>query len=138
MKGLLADVNVQGHLPWLERLIKSIDLWEILVGEGIRLATFADLGLDPGLDDRTLWQNCQQDGWVLFTNDKNNDGPDSLQATIDDLWEVGKLPVLTLSNQGRFVRDGVYAKRVAADIAELLVGIKSGDPLDRPRIFVPV
>ena len=138
MRGLLADVNVQGHLPWLIALLKSIDLWAILIEEGIRFETFADHGLPPRLDDRTLWQFCQSNGWLLFTNDKNNDDPDSLQATMTDTWRVGHLPVLTLSNQGKFVRDREYANRVAGQIAEILIDLRLGGPRDQPRIFVPI
>ena len=137
MKGLLADINVQGHLPHLRGALQSIGLWTLLAEAGIRFETFADHDLPTNLDDRSLWQFCQAEGWVLFTNDKNNDGPDSLQATIDDSWKPGLLPVLTLANQGRFVREGSYTQLVANEVADLLFGIMSGEPLDRPRIFVP-
>jgi hypothetical protein len=30
MQGLLADVNVEGHLPYLRRLLESRDLWLII------------------------------------------------------------------------------------------------------------
>jgi hypothetical protein len=138
MQGLLADVNVQGHLSHLRHCLESMDLWDMLAGEGIRFETFADHNLPRDLDDRPLWNFCQSNGWVLFTNDKNNDDSDSLQATLDDSWKVGHLPVLTLSNQGKFVRDGLYTRQVASDTAELLLDIKLGGPLYRPRIFIPI
>ena len=37
MPGLLADVNVQGHLPYLERLIEGLGLLEILRELGLTL-----------------------------------------------------------------------------------------------------
>src|SRR5436305_13235076 len=66
MPGLLADVNVQGHLPYLRRLMEGLGLLEILTEMGLSLVTFPDLGLDGGIDDRTLWHYCQADNWVLF------------------------------------------------------------------------
>lgn len=56
MRGLLADVNVQGHLPYLRRLMEEQGLMEILTEEGVSLVIFPDLGLDRGTDDRTLWR----------------------------------------------------------------------------------
>jgi hypothetical protein len=74
---------------------------------------------------------------VLFTENRNDDGPNSLQATLVDSWRNGHLPVLTLASKGRFERDLVYAERVAADVAELLFGLAEGQYLDQQRIYVP-
>jgi hypothetical protein len=62
MPGLLADVNVQGHLPYLRRLMEGQGLLEILTEMGISLATFPDLGLDRSMNDRELWNYCQDNG----------------------------------------------------------------------------
>jgi hypothetical protein len=138
MQGLLADVNVEGHLPYLRRLLESRDLWMILVEFNVRLATFRDLQFPRDLDDRALWNRCQQDGWVLFTENRNDDGPDSLHATLSDSWRGGQLPVLTLSSKGTFERDPEYAARVADTVADLLFGIAGAEQFcDQPRIYVP-
>ena len=138
MQGLLADVNVQGHLPYLHHLLEALGLWTVLMELNLRLVTFRDLQLPRDLDDRLLWNHCQHDGWVLFTENRNHDGPDSLQATLMDSWRTGDLPVSTLSNKGRFEHDRQYANRLATDVAELLFGITQEQYLDRPRILVPI
>lgn len=138
MRGMLADVNVQGHMLYLRRLLESVGLWSVLAQVSLELATFAELGLPPNLDDRALWNFCQDQGWVLFTENRNHDGPDSLDATIADSWQDGQLPVVTLANKGHFERDRAYAEGVAIDIAELLFGIESNDYRDQPRIYVPL
>lgn len=79
MRGLLADVNVQGHLPYLRRLLETLDLFSLLADLRLDFATFPELGLPPNLEDHLLWNRCQQDGWVLFTENRNQDGPNSLQ-----------------------------------------------------------
>jgi hypothetical protein len=89
------------------------------------------------LDDRSLWNRCQQDGWVLFTDNRNQEDENSLQATLMDSWQMGHLPVLTLANKGRFENSAAYAKRVATDVAELVFGIAQEEYRDRPRIYVP-
>ena len=138
MQGLLADVNVEGHLPYLRGLLESRDLWFILVEFNLRLATFRDLQFPRNLDDRSLWNRCQQDGWVLFIENRNDDGPDSLHATLSDSWLIGHLPVLTLSNKRRFEHDPDYAARVADTVADLLFGIAGEQQYrDQSRIFVP-
>jgi hypothetical protein len=80
---------------------------------------------------------CQRERWVLFTENRNRDGHDSLQATLVDSWIVGHFPMLTLSNKSRFERDPSYARAVATDIAELLFGIHQQEYCDTPRIYVP-
>jgi hypothetical protein len=137
MQGMLADVNVQGHLPYLRRLLENLHLWPILAELGIALVTFPDLGLDRGMDDRPLWNYCQEHRWVLFTENRNHDGPDTLHATLTDSWEAGCLPVLTLANKARFEHSPEHAERVTRDVAELLFGIHFGEYRDQHRIYVP-
>jgi hypothetical protein len=135
--GLLADVNVQGHLSYLRQLLEILDLWAVLAELNLNLVTFPDLNLPRDLDDRTLWNRCQRDGWVLFTENRNHEDENSLQATLTDSWQRGHLPVLTLANKGRFENSSSYAKQVAIDVAELLFGIAQGEYRDQPRIYVP-
>ena len=137
MNGLLADIQLQGHLRYLQRLLVGLDLWLTLEEVGITFATFAELLIPPDVDDRTLWNRCQQFGWVLLTENRNRDSIDSLEATLADSWHLGHLPVLTLANRDEFVRRREYAEAVAADIAEILFGVAHGEYCDQGRIFVP-
>ena len=137
MRGLLADVNVQGHTAYLRHLLVSLDLWGVLAEIQIEFATFADLQISPDLDDRSIWNYCQTERWVLFTENRNDDGLDSLQSTLTDSWQDGCLPVLTLSNKVTFERIPDYARRVAADVAELLFGIALNQYRDQSRIYIP-
>lgn len=54
MPGLLADVNVQGHLPYLQRMMAKVGVLDIVEGFGLTLQSFPDLGLDRQTDDRAL------------------------------------------------------------------------------------
>lgn len=137
MRGLLADMNVQGHTLYLRRLLEALDLWPVLAELRLEFATFSHLQLPHNLDDRSLWNHCQQNEWVLFTENRNDDGDNSLQATLTDSWRMGCLPVLTLANKERFDTSAGYAQRVAIDVAELLFGIVHEEYRDQPRIFVP-
>jgi hypothetical protein len=137
MPGLLADVNVQGHLPYLQRLIEQLGLLDMVASLGLTLATFPEVGLDRHTDDRTLWNYCQANGWVLFTDNRNNEDDSSLQATIQDCWREGHLPIITLANKGRFENSESYALAVAEEVADVLIRVFHDAVRDQPRIFVP-
>jgi len=104
---------------------------------GLTLATFPDLGLDRDLDDRAVWNYCQKNGWVLFTDNRNREDENSLEATLQDSWHVGLLPILTLANKEKFENSALYATRVAEDVAELLFSVFHEGIRNQPRIFVP-
>ena len=137
MQGLLADVNVQGHLANVRILLQKGGLMPLLSERGLRLVTFPELDLHPGLDDRSLWNFCQEQGWVLFTENRNHDGPDSLYGTLADSWKDGCLPVLTLANKRRFEHEGDYAAFVANEVGEIVFDVANGLCRDQPRIYVP-
>jgi hypothetical protein len=144
MRGLLADVNLQGHLAVLRQLLTELDLLPSLLAEGLELATFAGVGFPAELDDRSVWHRCQADGWMFFTDNRNQDGSNSLEATPRDSWQPGALPVITLASKNKFEKSPDYRKKVAIRIAELMVGVaseRSGVEAERycsqPRIFVP-
>jgi hypothetical protein len=100
MPGLLADINVQGHLPYLVHLIDRIGVLEILADLDITFQVFPERGLVPHMNDRALWNYCQENELVLFTENRNHEVEDSLNATLQDSCQEGHLPVLTLVNKG--------------------------------------
>ena len=110
MNGMLADVNIQGHLAYVRRLLVRSGLMPLMDDTNLRLVTFPELGLDRRIDDRPLWNVCQQRAWVLFTENRNQDGPNSLEATLADSWKVVCLPVVTLANKGKFENSPDYAQ----------------------------
>jgi hypothetical protein len=137
-RGLLADNNLEGHVPYLRRLVGKLGLWGVIKDLGLELKTFSDLGTDRGLDDRTLWRYCQAEQYVLITDHRNQDAPDSLEATLRDSWHDGLLPVITLASKDDFEHNPDHARRVASDVAEILFGIAEEQMYrDRPRIWVP-
>ncbi|MGE3803359.1 MAG: hypothetical protein AB7K24_01655 [Gemmataceae bacterium] len=128
----------QGHLAYLRRLLAGLGLLEVLTEMGIALVTFPDVSLDRGIDDRNLWNYCQENDWVLFTDNRSHEDENSLNATLQDSWRLGQLPVLTLASKGRFENSTAYALRVAEDVAELLVAVFVDGIRTQPRIFVPL
>jgi hypothetical protein len=75
---------------------------------------------------------------VLFTDNRNHEDENSLNATPQDSWRDGHLPVLTLANKRKFENSEAYAARVAQDVAELLVVAFVDRIRNQPRVFVPL
>ena len=138
MRGLLFDVNIQSHRAHFARLLDQNGLSAVFAELGVSMKILADLKLPLDIDDRSLWYHCQSQDFVLLTDNRNEHGSESLQATLVDSWMIGNLPVLTLSSKTRLARDRAYAQRVAADIADVLFGVfQSGEFRDQARVWIP-
>lgn len=137
IRGLLADANLTGHFRYLLRLLEKLDLAAVFAELSLQFLTIDEAGLPSDIDDRSLWRFCQHEGWVLYTANRNAARTDSLQKTLDDSWQPGCLPLITLANKIEFEHSTNYRQRVAVDVAELLFGVAMGDYCDESRIYVP-
>ena len=59
---------------------------------------FSDIGLAPDSLDSLVWKTCQNEELILLTDNRNEDTPDSLEATIRTLNSPVSLPVFTIAN----------------------------------------
>lgn len=121
--GLLADANCLGHLAVLLPLFHSgwrREIWEAL---HLMLVSFADLGLQADASDRVVWDVCQRAQVVLLTANRNDDGPESLEATLQYHNTPTSLPIFTFANDQRVLRDRGYAEAVADRLLEFLFDI---------------
>lgn len=103
--GLLADANCAGHLALLLRLVQEDwrhDVWEFL---HLAPISFADLGLPSDASDRAVWEVCQRAHVILLTANRNDEGPESLTATMQRYNTTDSLPVFTLADDQRVLRD---------------------------------
>jgi hypothetical protein len=114
-------MNIQGHVVQLYLALVSPSLSEIWAAMALPHLTFGDVGLHPRTSDRDVWQLCQREQYLLITANRNNDGPDSLEATLRGQNTASSLPVLTLANANRVLNSATYAKRVAERLIEVLM-----------------
>ena len=135
MRGILADVNVGKQ----RRAIMAIwasdtwgDLWSDL---GLVVESFGALGLSDNSPDTEIWRTCQKERLVLVTGNRNDDGPDSLEAVIRDENQPDSLPVLTISDPRRLLHDRLYAEKVAERLLEYLIRID--EVRGAGRLYVP-
>jgi hypothetical protein len=131
---LLADVNIQGHVDILVKRMRAepwIGFWDDL---GLTSMSFADLGLSPDDSDAVIWHRCQERRALLLTNNRNDDDPDSLEATIRSCNTPESLPVFTIGDAER-LRNGEYADRVIERLLTDLLQIEN--LLGTGRLFLP-
>ena len=123
MRGILADINVVKHRRSLIRTWTSDtwrDLWNAM---GLQVLDFSALDLSDRSPDALIWRICQRERLVLITANRNQDGPDSLETTIRTENQPDSLPVITIANAKRVLRDRDYAERVAESILDYLIRI---------------
>ena len=135
MAGIMADHNLEGHFVVLLPLWTSdawLMLWESLE---LEVESFARLGMPYNTSDRELWQVCQQREIVLLTANRNDEGPNSLEATIRDLNTLTSLPVLTIADPELVLTSQDYAERVAIQVLEYLMDLDNFRGTG--RLFVP-
>src|SRR5437867_2878067 len=123
MKGTMADINAEGHLEILLYCWQSeywLEVWEHL---GLSVVTFEECGLNRESPDSVIWQCCQDRQLVLITANRNDDGPDSLEATIRDRNKAESLPVFTLADSDRLKHDAQYAARTAVKLLQYFLEI---------------
>jgi hypothetical protein len=82
-----------------------------------------------------IWRMCQREGLVLVTGNRNRRGPDSLEAVNQDENQPDSLPVITLADADRVLRDRPYAERVAEGLLDYLMRIDEVRGVG--RLYVP-
>ena len=135
LHGILADANCEGHFQVLLRVLhdeERRELWHYL---NLAVLNFEDLGLASDASDRNLWEQCQQHEVILITANRNAEGPDSLEATIQSRNTSDSLPVLTLANVERIRRNRQYAVEVADRLLDYLFSIDDFRGIG--RLFLP-
>ncbi len=125
MPGIIADHNIEGHFQVLVRILRT-DPWDEIWRElGFVIASFADIGLSTDASDSELWHACQTHEVLLVTANRNQDGADSLEATIAQENRPSSLPVLTVSDAHQILVSRDYATRVVSQLLEFLFDLNN-------------
>lgn len=125
VKGTLADANIEGHVDYLMAMAQAAP-WEGLWRElGLVYAKFGQIGLDRRASDVEIWQRCQDDGWLLITDNRNKNDENSLEAALRNRGTGDSLPVLTISNSQRLRHNREYAEQVVESLFGILIDVES-------------
>ena len=123
MPAIMADHDIEGQMQVLLSLLTSAQ-WHVLWAElAVRVESFASLGLSVDTPDAELWRLCQTHQIALITGNRNQDGPESLEAIIQTANTPASLPVLTVGEPQRIFSSSAYAHRVVERLMEYLVDL---------------
>jgi hypothetical protein len=135
MPKIMADHNVEGHLQAIITVWSSPDWGDIWADQSCEIESFERLGISPDTPDIELWELCQRHEIVLVTGNRNAEGDDSLEAAINRLSTSRSLPVITIADPDRLMRDRDYAERAAAQLLEYLLDLE--DLRGTGRLYIP-
>jgi hypothetical protein len=135
VKGILADVNIQGQVDLLVTLMQAAP-WK-LFWDDLRLQYFhfSGVGLPHDSPDSKVWDVCQEKELVLITDNRNEDDLHSLESTIRSRNTPVSLPIVTIANIPRLARSQDYAERVIDRLLDFLMRIDS--LRGAGRLYVP-
>ncbi len=132
---LLADENIEGQVARITAEMRG-DYWRPYWDDlNLRTVRFTDVGLVKGSPDSVLWQECQRQELYLLTDNRNGDGPDSLEATIRYHGKPDSLPIFTLSDSKKILRSRPYLDRVVESFYDQLLRIETLKGTG--RLFLP-
>ena len=123
MKGIVADINIQGHVDLLVALMQA-EPWK-LFWDYLQLPYlhFADISLAPTSPDSLVWETCQREELVLITDNRNKHDADSLEATIQTRNTPTSLPVFTIAKVPHLRASQDYAHRIIDKLLDSLLRI---------------
>lgn len=119
----------------LVSLLTNGPLRELWLDLDVSLISFSELGLAGEASDREVWEICQDFQVVLITANRNSEGDDSLEATIRARGDQNILPVITLADEQRIMRDRDYAEKTAESVLDYLAALERYRGVG--RLYVP-
>ena len=128
---ILVDINLKGHAALLFATLQE-DGWVELLD--LNFVYFSATPLAYDSDDATVWRYAQAQHALLLTDNRNHQGEDSLQATLERENHPQALPVLTVGNKER-LNNSDYRARVAEGIANVILYLDNFRGTS--RVFLP-
>lgn len=134
MPRVVADNDVVGMVRRIEQILHSEEWAEFTAAVNVEFLTLEDVGIPRDATDEQVWTRCQELDCVLMTGNRTG-GADSLETVLAEKAGRDSLPVFTLADPRRVLRDAAYAEATAIRVLDCL------DRLDElqgtTRLFVP-
>lgn len=127
----MLDNDIGGYCDALNGALRSIG-WE-----EYQLVCFVNLdevGIESDAVDRQIWRECQAEGLLLLTGNRNQADPNSLEQTLREENTETSLPVLTISDPQR-LSEPEYRERCVYRVIEVVMSL--GNYLGSARQFIP-
>jgi hypothetical protein len=132
---LLADADIKRHVARLVARMQGESWREFWDHLALQCVNVENVGHDPADTDVVIWHKCQKQRIFLLTNNRNDDGPDSLEATIRTHNTPQSLPVFTIGDADSILSSGDYADRVIDRLFRYLLEIDNISGTG--RLFLP-
>jgi hypothetical protein len=94
--------------------------WDQLIQ--VEFKRLGDYGLPDNYPDQEIWRFAQQQGLLLFTNNRNSEDETSLQATMQRESTADSLPVVTVSDKDELTRAD-YRQQVAQSLIRIIIDL---------------
>ncbi|MEL6469957.1 MAG: ACP S-malonyltransferase [Cyanobacteria bacterium J06623_4] len=128
----LIDHNLEGHAVLLLGAIANQGWLESLP---IRFVTFTQISLPVDSSDRTVWRLAQEKQMILLTANRSMKGKDSLEQVIREENASTSLPVVTIGNADRLLKDAEYRDRCVDGLIDIVLSIDFYK--GTRRVFIP-
>lgn len=133
MRTILSDKNCEGHATAIFHVLRRVGWVDLL---DIRLAKFKDIGLVQSATDEEVWKLCQQETYLLITGNRTTaDGDHSLEIVMQRFYSEDILPVLTIGDLERVLKEQDYCDGCADAIAQVLFNLDLYRGI--PRLYIP-
>jgi hypothetical protein len=121
---VVADNDVEGAVLAIQRVLRSRAWRDLAAQFEITFAKLEDLGLASDASDEQVWRVSQDAGAVLLTGNRAAD-EGGLEQVIQKLGTPEHLPVITIADAKRVLRDRAYATEAAKGLLNRLEHIES-------------
>jgi hypothetical protein len=131
---IVSDNDVAGAVSVIRRIIESARWREFSAALDLSFCDLVGISLERDAPDQLVWESCQSKQALLISGNRSG-GVDSLDRVIRNLGSVESLPVITLANAMRTLRDAAYAERCAISLLDLIERIDT--IRGTGRLFIP-
>lgn len=131
---ILTDHDVIGAVRMFRRLFESPEWAELAAILDLQFIEFEDVELPINAPDSLVWQRSQELRALLITGNRAS-GQNSLDQTIREQAIAQSLPVLTIGDPQRVIRDPAYARACVASLLNFVDRIET--LRGTGRLFLP-
>jgi hypothetical protein len=133
MTTLLSDHNCEGQA---ERIRYSLQRLGYIEWLSIEITFFEAVDLPITSTDEEVWRFCQENGYYLLTGNRGTKTEMvSLHAVLNRLADEKSLPVITIGNLSRVIKDQIYCNACAEALAEIILNAELY--IGTPRLYIP-
>jgi hypothetical protein len=131
---ILTDNDVVGAVRVFRRILASPEWMGLTRALALEFIELQDVELPADAPDVAVWQRSQEVGALLITGNRSS-GEGSLDQTIAEQGSSESLPVLTIGDPRRVIRDPVYARACALSLLDFVDRIET--LRGTGRLFIP-